>query len=382
METTHVRNLVLGAGAMGSATAYQLARRGEPVCLVEQFAIGHDRGSSHGAARITRHSYADVQYAQLMPEAFRAWKTLEADAGQNIYLRTGGISLCPPGVDYVSKVAASLEAVGVAHRRMNGRELRQAFPVFGVPDDIDAVFEPDAGMLAAAKAVRLQVELAKQFGAEKTQIIENCPVLRIDLEGEKPALMIDSGRIVADRLIVTAGPWTKKLVPNWPISLQPTRQQVLYFRLPDMATFMPGRFPAFIVKGLGELNDFYGMPAFEGMGVKVARHGGPDVDPDAPETEIGAEYIQVIRRFLRDWLPSLEHAPINFTENCIYTVAPNEQFHLGPLAGRSNVFVASTCSGHGFKFSCLIGRILADLATSGSTDLPIATWQEPISRST
>src|SRR5207302_4524584 len=126
-----------------SAAAYHLARRGEPVLLVDQFAPGHDRGSSHGAARITRHSYAEPHYARLMPEAFRAWRMLEADAGQNLYLRTGGVSLCPPGVDYVARVAASLAAVGIPHRRFSGHELRQLFPVFEVPGDTDVVFEPD-----------------------------------------------------------------------------------------------------------------------------------------------------------------------------------------------------------------------------------------------
>src|SRR5262249_24895796 len=100
MDQIHDKNVVIGSGAMGSATAYHLARRGEPVLLLEQFAIGHDRGSSHGAARITRHSYADPRYARLMLDAFRAWRELEADAGQNLYLRTGGVSFCPAGVDY------------------------------------------------------------------------------------------------------------------------------------------------------------------------------------------------------------------------------------------------------------------------------------------
>src|SRR3954452_17953652 len=98
MQHLHARHVVLGAGAMGSSAASQPARRGEPVVLVEQFAIGHDRGSSHGAARITRHSYADPHYARLMLDAFRAWKDLEADAGQNLYLRTGGVSICPSRV--------------------------------------------------------------------------------------------------------------------------------------------------------------------------------------------------------------------------------------------------------------------------------------------
>src|SRR3954470_5237444 len=147
MQHLQEKNVVVGAGAMGSATAYHLARRGEPVVLVEQFHLGHDRGSSHGSARITRHSYADVRYARLMPEAFRAWRQLEADAGQNFYLRTGGVSLCRPGVDYVARVAASLDEIGVPHRRMTGAGLNKAAPAFQVADDTDVVFEPDAGVL-------------------------------------------------------------------------------------------------------------------------------------------------------------------------------------------------------------------------------------------
>src|SRR5215470_16483887 len=122
METIEARNVIVGAGAMGSAAAYHLSKRGEPVVLIEQFALGHDRGSSHGAARITRHSYADPRYARLMPAAFRAWKELEADAGEALYIRTGGVSFSPAGVDYAARVAASLEELEVPHWRGSGRE--------------------------------------------------------------------------------------------------------------------------------------------------------------------------------------------------------------------------------------------------------------------
>src|ERR1700722_2511552 len=122
MHTTHFQNVILGAGAMGSAAAYHLARRGEPVLLIEQFALGHDRGSSHGAARITRHSYADPRYARLMPAAFRAWRELEADAGEALYIRTGGVSFSPPGVDYAARMAASLAELDVPRWYGTGRE--------------------------------------------------------------------------------------------------------------------------------------------------------------------------------------------------------------------------------------------------------------------
>jgi sarcosine oxidase len=375
MEHTHARYVVLGAGAMGSATAYHLARRGEPVTLVEQFAVGHDRGSSHGAARITRHSYADVRYARLMPEAFRAWRQLEADAGQNLYLRTGGVSFSPPGVDYVSQVTDSLEAIGVPHRRMTGARLNRCIPAFRVPDDTDAVFEPDAGMLAAARIVRTQVALAREFGGQKTRVVENCRVQRIDLEADRPTLVTDGGPIVADRLVVTAGTWTSKLFPDWPVPLRPTRQQVLYFRAADPAPFRPGRFPVFIFKGRDELDAFYGMPEFDGLGVKVARHGGPETDPDRPELDVGEDYREGVRDFLRGCLPALAEAPIDLTEVCLYNVAPDEQFQVGSPAGRADVVVASPCSGHGFKFACLVGRVLADLASHGFTDIDIDPWR-------
>ena len=376
MQHRQARHVVLGAGAMGSAAAYHLARRGEPVVLIEQFAVGHTRGSSHGAARITRHSYADVRYARLMPEAFRAWRQLEADAGQNFYLRTGGVSFSPPGVGYVSRVAESLEAIGVPHRRMTGVDLKRSFPVFAVPDDTEAVFEPDAGMLAAARIVRAQVELARSMGGENTVVLENCPVRRIDLDGAKPTIVTDAGTITADRLIITAGPWTTRLLPALPIPLRPTRQQVLYVRPPEPLSYAPGRFPVFIYKGRGTLDDFYGMPACDGLGVKVAQHGGPDIDPDAPpEAVVGEAYRMLIRDFLRGCLPALADAPVDRAEICIYTLAPDDEFRITAPAGHPDVVVASTCSGHGFKFACLVGRVLADLAALGATDVPIDAWR-------
>jgi sarcosine oxidase len=177
----------------------------------------------------------------------------------------------------------------------------------------------------------------------------------------------DAGTIAADRLIVTAGTWITRLFPDWPVPLRPTRQQVLYFRPTDSMPFQPGRFPVFIYKGSEELDAFYGMPEYQGLGVKVARHGGPDTDPDVPDTVVGDEYREVVRKFLRGCLPAVAKAPIDLTEVCLYTVAPDEQFQIGSPAGRSDVLVASPCSGHGFKFSCLIGRVLADLATTGRT---------------
>jgi sarcosine oxidase len=374
MTTTRYKNVVLGAGAMGSATAYQLAKRGEPVLLVEQFSLGHDRGSSHGAARITRHSYADPVYARLMPQSFAAWRMLEADAGESLYLRTGGVSFGPSDVPYVGQVASSLAGLGVAHRRMRGEKWNAAQPAFRLPADFDVVFEPDAGMLKAARALAVEVELARRLGPD-THILENTPVHRIDLEAGQPTLITNAGAIEADRLIVTAGAWTGRLVLHLANRLQPTRQSVFYFRPSDPEPFSIGRMPVFIFKGPGDLDAFYGMPSGLGLGVKVARHGGPDVDPDRSDRMVNEADAAPVRDFLRQCLPSLADVPIDKTEVCLYTMAPGDHFQVGLLPGRTDVVVASPCSGHGFKFSALIGSILADLALNGQTEHDISAWR-------
>jgi sarcosine oxidase len=204
---------------------------------------------------------------------------------------------------------------------------------------------------------------------------DKCPVRRIDLDAEKPTVVTDSERIEADRLIVTAGSWTRQLFPQFATLLRPTRQKVCYFRPAEAAAFEPGRFPVFIYKGAGSLDDFYGMPSFLGMGVKTARHGGPDTDPNLEERRVDEADREVVRRFLRRALPALAAAPIDRTETCLYTVTPDEHFRLDFLPGRRDVIVASPCSGHGFKFSCVVGSILADLATQGQTGIDIGPWR-------
>ena len=186
---------------MGCAAAYHLARRGRPVRAGRAIpAPGHDRGGSHGAARIIRHSYADERYARIMPAAFRAWRDLEAESGQVLYVRTGGVSLSPPGVDYVEQVAASLGAIGCPHRRMSGEQLHAIHPVFHVPDDYDVVFEPDAGpewRPTGHSRCRSRAR-PRSLGGRNATILDNAPVLRLDLDADRPTLVLadahDHGR--------------------------------------------------------------------------------------------------------------------------------------------------------------------------------------------
>ena len=257
---------------------------------------------------------------------------------------------------------------------MTGSEWNRRQPRFGIAPDDEVVFEPDAGMLLAARAIEVQLQLARER-SDRTEILDHSPVRRIDLDGERPRLVLDDQVIEARRLIVTAGAWTSRLVPSLATVLRPTRQQVVYLRPDDADAFAVGRFPALIFIGQGELNAYYGMPGGLGSGVKVARHGGLDVDPDVQDRTIESDYLDDLRAFLGRTVPGLAGAPIERTEVCLYTMATDEAFQVGPLPGRPDVIVASPCSGHGFKFSALIGRVLADLAVDGVTEIEIDPWR-------
>jgi sarcosine oxidase len=374
METIRARNLVLGAGAMGCATTYHLAKAGEEVLLVEQFDTLHNKGSSHGVARITRHSYADLAYAKLMVPAFTAWRELEADFGRTLYLKTGGISLCPKQVEYVSQVVESLKALGVPHRRMTAEQLHRACPPFEVPGGTDAVFEPDAGVLLAETALGAELTLARELGGDKTRIMDNCLVERLDLEADRPTLICSDCRIEADFLIVTAGAWVTRLLPEWSRGLVVTRQQVAYFRPAVASAFEIGRFPVFVYKGAPDEASFYGLPRVWESWVKVARHSGPEFDPARPDRPFDDDYPDVVRHFLRWHLPSLAEAELVDREVCLYTEEAGENFRVGLHPARPDVLVASPCSGHGFKFSPLVGRVLCELATRGEASVDISAW--------
>ena len=230
-------------------------------------------------------------------------------------------------------------------------------------------------MLAAARAVAVEVALARALGGDSTRVLEGCPVRRIDLDADRPTLVTDAGRITADRLIVTAGAWTRRLFPGPRPPLQPTRQLVLYFRPADPAPFEPGRFPVFIYKGPG-----HGRRLLRHA--RIPRHGregrrgtaGPTPTPTprsgrSPTTTATSSAVPPRTH------PRARRGADRSTEVCLYTVAPDERFLVDLHPGRRDVIVASPCSGHGFKFSCLIGRILADLAVQGETAIDITPWR-------
>jgi monomeric sarcosine oxidase len=334
--------VVVGAGVMGAATAYALARAGHEPVVLEQFELGHARGSSHGRARIFRLVYDDPHWVAQAQRALPLWRELEAETGEEILRTTGSLDLGPETVGR----AAALSECGVAFELLDGADLPSPLRIDG---GTAALVQRDGGVLDAASAQRA---FLRGFSVR-----ERTPVTAIEADGR---VHLDGTTIEAQAVVVTAGGWVSRLLEPLGIGppVTPTRESVAYFQLASddgLPTIIDWRVPegyAFPRPGVS----VYALPSRDGLKAGVHRTG-PPTDPDE-EGVVDPEAV----RCSRDWVARHVEgaAPEPFrTETCLYTNMPDESF---VLERHGRVVVGSPCSGHGFKFAPLVGRELAGLA--------------------
>ena len=362
--------LVVGAGINGLATAWHLARMGVPrVALVERFRLHHDRGSSHGAGRITRSTYSDARYVRLVRVAHEQdWPALERDSEAKLIHPADGIFFGPPdgGLGQWEAAVAAAGATGV--ERIDPAEARRRFPAFAFPDAHAVLHDHTGGVVAAADTL---LALDQRCRVEGVHVLEDTHVLGIDPAADPVVIDTDRGRLLAERVVVTAGAWVGSLLPALSRKFSIQRQHVGYFALAGEPEAMrPGRFPVWVYLGSPATGLYYGLPEFGRAGIKAALHGvgtGSD-DPDQhPRPDPAA--IERVRAFLGRQLAATLGETLH-TETCLYTNTSDEHFVVGPLPGHPRVVVGSACSGHGFKFGPLMGRLLAELALHGRTTVP------------
>jgi len=355
---------VIGLGAMGSAALLHLARRGLHVAGLEQFEPGHDRGSSHGETRIIRLGYFEhPSYVPLVRAALPLWRALERDSGKALLRITGIIEIGVPDGTLVAGTLHSARTHGLPHEVLDAATVMRRFPAFRLPPDFVGVLQPEAGILAPEPAIHAQIALALAAGA---QLRSNERVHAIEPTLAGVRVVTDRAVIEARHAVVAAGPWLPQLLPGFPVPLRVTRQVVGWFAPSDPAIFAPDRCPIFMIENTGGV--FYGFPRGSKPGIKFAKHHHADeaVDPATPVRPMDAGDEALLRAALAAHLPSA-NGELLASQTCLYTMAPDGDFILDRLPGAPAIVVASPCSGHGFKFAPVIGEILADLVTEGTT---------------
>jgi sarcosine oxidase len=351
--------IVVGVGAMGSAAAYYLARRGKRVLGLERFDIPHSMGSSHGETRIIRLAYyEDPSYVMLLHRSYELWRALQSRAGEHLLWTTGSVDAGPPDSWVFKGSLRSCLEHDLPHEVLTARELKERFPGYGLPQETLAVFQPEGGFLLPERCIVSFVQSAHAEGAE---IHGRETVLGWEPIGDGVRVTTDHGRYEADRLVVTGGAWNRKLLPFLRDLAVPERQVLAWLQPERPDDFTPDRFPVFNL--IVEEGRFYGFPVFGVPGFKFGKyhHFEEQWDPDDLDREPRWEDEQVLRNFAGRHFPT-GYGPTMSLQVCLFTNSPDKHFIIDTHPHYPQVSFASACSGHGFKFASVIGEILADLA--------------------
>jgi sarcosine oxidase len=372
---------VVGLGASGGAALYHLARRGLKVVGLERATSGHEGGSSHGESRIIRLAYFEhPSYVRLAQAAYAGWRALEAASGRGVITVTGILEAGHPGSALVRATLGSAIEHGLVHERLSAREVARRYPAFRLPADWEAVSQPDGGVLSADVAIRLHVAGARAAGAD---VREQVAVAALEPAASAVRVQLaDGSAIEAGAVILAAGAWMNALAPELTLPLSLSRQAVCWFDPREPAVTGPDRFPVFLLDADADRESrvgadvIYGFPDFAGTGIKAASHvlGRALASADSARQDAGSADAAPIARQLERLIPAAA-GPLRTTKTCIYTSTPDADFIVDRHPSDPRIVIASACSGHGFKFAPVMGEILADLATQGSTERDISRFR-------
>jgi len=348
--------VVVGGGVMGLATAWRAAAAhgAGRVLLLEQFAIGHDRGSSHGPTRVFRYAYDRVEYVRMAREARALWPEVHDEDGAVLTI-TGGIEV--GAREHTEPVHAALTAGGAACEWVPPSQRAARFPWLATESDV-CLYSPDTGVIGAARAIRALTALARSSGAE---LREQSTVEQLVVDDGGVTLAVAGGAVRARRCVVTAGPWAASLLAPLGIDLgvRVTEEVIQYHAVPVAPMPVIDRGATF----------FYSVPALHGApGVKAGAHGaGRVVDPAARDGDGNPAASPEVSDWVARTFREAVRAPVA-AETCLYTTTQAEEFILD---ARGPLVVGSPCSGHGFKFAPLVGEVLACLAGGREPPVPL-----------
>ncbi|EAY30833.1 N-methyl-L-tryptophan oxidase [Microscilla marina] len=380
MQDTLYDAIVIGVGAMGAAATYYLANQGAQVLALEQYDIVHPHGSHFGQSRLIRKAYAEhPDYVPLLERAYTNWTSLEQATQQKLYHEVGLAYLGTPEAQFIKDVKASAQQYDIPLETYLSEVAQKRFPQFKLLPNQEAVWEPNAGYITPERTLTVLTQAAQQQGADiRTREI----VFNWQLKEGKVKVSTNQGTYFAHKLIVTAGAYTAKILPQLADDLQVTRQLMAWIK-PKKAI---DNMPCWIVDLPEVPGIYYGFPwlppewlateANQTVGFKLGHHtpGQAVLPKDLPLTEnkeLIAQEKANLQAFIAQHLPDLQGDFVE-VKHCLYTYSPDEHFIIDYLPEtHQKVVIAAGFSGHGFKFVPAIGEILADLALKGSTNLPI-----------
>ena len=366
--------IVVGLGAMGSATLYHLARRGWRVLGLEQFTPANSMGSSHGDSRIIREMYFEHPlYVPLVQRAYELWSDLESESGKSLMTINGGLMIGPRDGAIVRGTIRSATEHNLDYEMLAPDETRRRFPAFELAENLVAVVDPRAGYLDPEACVNAHVDLARAAGAEAR--FEE-PLLSWISDGDGVRVTTPAGDYTADFLVMAGGAWNRHLLRDISLDLRIERQTVFWFEPEsNIDLFDRSRFPIYAHEYRpGYI--CYGFPRLpRGVKACVMHSGEISSDPESVRRSVSDDEVDPLRAALSPVLPELSRAPVRESTTCLFTNTSDEDFLIDFHPAYRQVLISSPCSGHGFKFSSAIGEVQADLLITGNTRFDISPFR-------
>ncbi len=367
--------MVAGLGANGSSALYHLSKTSKKIIGIDRFHPPHTHGSSHGESRIIRQAYyEDPKYVPMLITAYQLWTEIERISGKTLFKRTGGLMIGNNDTTVVKGSLLSAETHGIPYEYLDAATLKERFPAFRPSPDTVGVLEKEAGILFPEDCISAFLATAAAAGAD---IRYNEKILEIRPATDKIEVTTTRGKYTVEQLILAVGAWTSRLLPGLTLPLTVARQTLHWFRdnSPTQNTrFLPANMPVYIWE-YAQDRMFYGFPDL-GTGIKIAiHHEGRPIDPDQLTQDVSPGEIEEIKDITTKYL---DIDPVhNRSAVCMYTNTPEGDFIIDFHPEYKNIIVASPCSGHGFKFSSLTGKILSDMAMGMDHGFDLSSFSIP-----
>ncbi|MCM3653809.1 N-methyl-L-tryptophan oxidase [Metabacillus litoralis] len=367
----HFDVIIVGAGSIGMAAGYYLAKNNVKTLLIDAFDPPHVYGSHHGDTRIIRYAYGEGrEYVPLALRSQELWYELEQQVNEKLFEQTGVLCFGPVGSKFVDETIASAKEFSLPFEVLSGKDIKAKWRGIEIPDDYLGCYEPTSGVLYSEEIVRAYRKLALDSGAT---LLTNTPVTNIEMKEDGAIVSAKDQVFSTDKLVVCAGAWSGKLLSELNLPLKPTRQTVAWFKA-DEDLYQSSVFPAFFVD-VPE-GKYYGFPSIEGAGVKLGRFDDDQpINPDDPRLEFGSFDFDEgdVRHFLKAYM--LESAgKLNRGKACLFTRTPDGHFLIDQYPGHPHVMIAAGFSGHGFKFASGIGEVLCQMTMNGEAKLDLSLF--------
>lgn len=356
--------IVVGAGSIGMATGYYLARKGIDTLLIDAFDPPHGNGSHHGETRLIRHATGEGgQYVSLVLRAQHLWKQLEEETERRLFIPSGTLMVGEEDAPFINETVRSAAEHSLSLEKLKADEIQRRWPGFSIPEHFVGYFESSSGALLNEECIKAYRELGIKHNAV---LKTNTKVESMDFSLNGAVIKTANDTFYADKVVICAGAWTGKVLSSLGLPLQPVRKTLGWFE-PDNVNYQHPKLPCFYFNF--ENQKYYGFPSIDGGGVKVGRNDSErDTDPDLMSQDFGKYGNDEgdLRSFLERFLPGAAGKLIK-GRSCMITKTPDKDFIVDCHPEFPNVMIAGGFSGHGFKYSSVLGEILSQIITDGQT---------------